>query len=736
MMPAPGPPGRFDTGESQLYAVLSADCSRPLGPAERLDRVNVELYVPLTMGLEVQLARPIGEDTAAQDLIDVLRSESSALGLDEAVLYYGYPRYRDDDDELVAARLLLMSPTHGVIIFGTLSSTGRSTEEIQAATEATESVLALVNAKLLSNKALRENPRALRFKLVAYLYAPLLEESLPVAGDLECLHSHAELRARLVPGDPIEPDVFGQITASIDGSRSIPRPKKRALDLLPPSSKGRLVALLEAELARFDSKQREGSTTVISGPQRIRGLAGSGKTIVLTRKAALTHLDNPDATIAYTFHTKSLYQQIRRLITRFYRAEHDRDPDWTQVRVLHSWGGADPGIYSLACSHHGVQPLTFVEAQARGPGSPFGYACRVLMDSCSISPMYDYIFIDEGQDYPPEFVQLCSRLARGMKFVYAYDDLQSIFQTRAPDAAAIFGTDAEGHPKIEFERDIVLYKCYRNPREVLVCAHAIGFGLYGTPVQMLENEEHWNDVGYQVTQGPLEPGRSVEILRPENNSIPLLSKHQRVDELIQMEVCANFRDEIESVAKAIVAQIADGLRPDDIVVAVVDDRNARTYLKSLAERLAVDSIACNNIHEAFGVPDFYIEGRVTLTTVHKAKGNEGFAVHVVGADAVFENPTRTNRNKLFTAMTRAKGWLRVTGVGSAAARLEVEIDLARRNSPYFRFVYPSRPDLETMKRDLGGVAALTQEQERALDDLPEDQLEEYLRRRRKPKRMS
>src|SRR4051812_647874 len=136
------------------------------------------------MGLEVQLARPVGEDAAAQDLIDVLRSESSTLGLDEAVLYYGYPRYRDDDDELVAARLLLMSPTHGVIIFGTLSSTGRSTEEIQAATEATESVLALVNAKLLSNKALRENPRALKFNLVAYLYAPLLEESLPVAGDL------------------------------------------------------------------------------------------------------------------------------------------------------------------------------------------------------------------------------------------------------------------------------------------------------------------------------------------------------------------------------------------------------------------------------------------------------------------------------------------------------------------------------------------------------------------------
>jgi superfamily I DNA and RNA helicase len=237
----------------------------------------------------------------------------------------------------------------------------------------------------------------------------------------------------------------------------IAKNQKRELTNLQPSSKGRLVAQLEAELATFDVKQREGSTTVITGPQRIRGLAGSGKTIVLTRKAALTHLDDQDAVIAYTFHTKSLYQQIRRLITRFYRSEHDRDPDWTRVRVLHSWGGGDPGIYSLACQHHGVRALTYSQAKAGNFSSPFGYACRTLLESGPIEPMYDYIFIDEGQDYPPEFVQLCARLAREMKFVYAYDDLQSIFQVRAPDAAAVFGAAPDGTPNLDFERDVVLY---------------------------------------------------------------------------------------------------------------------------------------------------------------------------------------------------------------------------------------------------------------------------------------
>jgi superfamily I DNA and RNA helicase len=346
--------------------------------------------------------------------------------------------------------------------------------------------------------------------------------------------------------------------------------------------------------------------------------------------------------------------------------------------------------------------------------------------------MYDYLFIDEGQDFPPEFVQLCSLLTRDMKFVYAYDDLQSIFQTRAPDAAAIFGANTDGTPKTEFERDIVLYKCYRNPREILVCAHAIGFGIYGKPVQMLENKEHWEDVGYEVEQGPLEAGNDVSILRPERNSIPMLSESQTVDQLIETGVYSSVDEEVGEVTKAILAQIRDGLRPDDIVVAVVDDRNAKDYLNLLGLQLSRSNIACNNIHEASGVPEFQVDGRVTLTTVHKAKGNEGFAVHVIGADALFLSPTKGPRNRLFTAMTRAKGWLRVTGVGAAAKKLVKEIELAKSNSPYLKFTYPSAGDLETMRRDLGPDAALSLEQERLLDEIPDEQISEYLRRRRKP----
>lgn len=51
-------------------------------------------------------------------------------------------------------------------------------------------------------------------------------------------------------------------------------------------------------------------------------------------------------------------------------------------------------------------------------------------------------------------------------------------------------------------------------------------------------------------------------------------------------------------------------------------------------------------------------------------------------------------------MTRAKGWLCVTGVGVPAKRFEMELQKARANFPSLKFVQPSGEDIVFMKRDL------------------------------------
>lgn len=62
-------------------------------------------------------------------------------------------------------------------------------------------------------------------------------------------------------------------------------------------TKGLILNDIEGYIAKFDIEQKTAAIAEIEGPQRIRGLAGSGKTIVLTQKAAIYHLNHPDDTI-------------------------------------------------------------------------------------------------------------------------------------------------------------------------------------------------------------------------------------------------------------------------------------------------------------------------------------------------------------------------------------------------------------------------------------------------------
>ena len=101
--------------------------------------------------------------------------------------------------------------------------------------------------------------------------------------------------------------------------------------------------------------------------------------------------------------------------------------------------------------------------------------------------------------------------------------------------------------------DVVLHKCYRNPREILICAHALGFGIYSdTIVQMLENSEHWDDVGYKVTEGEFVPGSKVVINRPAENSPLPISDVQEPNELIQYYAANDLTGEVNWVCEQII----------------------------------------------------------------------------------------------------------------------------------------------------------------------------------------
>jgi len=75
---------------------------------------------------------------------------------------------------------------------------------------------------------------------------------------------------------------------------------------------------------------------------------------------------------------------------------------------------------------------------------------------------------------------------------------------------------------------------------------------------------------------------------------------------------------------------------------------------------------------------------------------------------------------LFISLTRAKGWVRVTGVGQPAEDVKKEIDKALENVPFLRFKYPSPEQILIMKRDLAAESARKQNAARKLDEVLKD----------------
>ena len=576
--------------------------------------------------------------------------------------------------------------------------------------------LILLKQQSKKSKILRISKKKLAVELESYLYC---SNDNDFDGDSEVLSSLKgidEAFSDIEVDNQISEENFNEVRSILEGAKALSRPSKRTKISEDPSTKLNILISLENEISNFDIEQRKIAISLINGPQRIRGLAGSGKTVVLAMKAAHIHLQHPDKKILFTFYTKSLYGLIRELIARFYRHFAGSEPNWEMIDVYHSWGGRTiEGVCYNACLDNSIRSLTFSEARVVNSSDPFGAVCQHVL-SYPIKPKYDYILIDEAQDLPNDFFKICYELSKGEEaksknIVWGYDELQSIFNVYQRSPQELFGVNSEGEAKIDLVQlrknlpfgqtnDLVLYKCYRNPLEVLLTAHALGFGLYSDyPVQTLENEEHWNDVGYRLEDGcELKVGERVTITRDRENSPLSIYEHQDAKQLINLYKARNLDEECEWIANNIEASVREGLKPHDIMVICFDDYNAKSYFSKISKILSFKGIRSNNLLTASAAaPPFMLEDMVTLSTVHRAKGNEAAEVFTAGIDALFnKRNTRSGRNKIFTAFTRTKAWLKVSGISSRVDGFFAEIEESISKSPSLNFVVP---DTEKIQRD-------------------------------------
>jgi superfamily I DNA and RNA helicase len=666
----------------------------------------------------------INNDPLAREFISYVRSSSSELELDEAVLYYDFPSYSDYETVTHKPDALLLSKAHGIIAFRFVSASQAErlpTPKIGEVSESLNQFCSILIGRLLKSKALRRTRSSLAIEVTPVIYCDSeFAHRIFEGGECEIINSSAALKVfleDLTVEEQLSIEQMHETRSVIEGAKALTRTGSRIIEDPEQHKEAFALSNLEAEIANFDQKQRRAALVTINGPQRIRGLAGSGKTVILAMKAAHLHMTKPNDTILVTFFTKSLRSPIKNLITKFFRHYTEVDPDWSKINILHGWGGSNTnGTYSDASRRAGRVPISFTSAKNSAPSGidPFQYACSDLLKNGTVKPYYDHVLIDEGQDFPAAFYQLCFQLAKGERdkknIVWAYDELQNILNVKMPSAEELFGIDANGDPCISLDRaaaglppgatnDTVLSKCYRNQREVLVTAHAMGFGIYSDIVQLLESPDHWRDVGYTVAAETFETGHQVEILRPEGNS-PVSLRGQELPKLISYYSANEFEEEINWVVEDACAFLRGGLLPEDIIVIALDDRNSRNYFKRLSSSFALAGIATNNIHaDPYSEPPFSIPEKITLSTVYRAKGNEAAVVYVVGVDAVWLRQ-RSERNKLFVAFTRTKAWLRVSGCNGATVAIGQEIDAAAADFPYLRFKMPNLSQMNLIQRDM------------------------------------
>ena len=500
------------------------------------------------------------------------------------------------------------------------------------------------------------------------------------------------------------------------------RKSKKRRELTSKDSRGTKLLFLEQSIATLDNLQSRAVIETVEGVQRIRGLAGSGKTIVLALKAAYLHAQHPEWKIAVTFNTRSLKGQFRQLINTFYIEQTNEEPDWGNLQIIHAWGSPgsndNNGLYYIFCKNYGVEYLDYLCAKSRyGRDQAFTKACEVAINTAkNILPLYDAILIDEAQDFSPSFLQLCYELLKEPKrLVYAYDELQSLNSQFLPSPEEIFGVSEDGYPRVKFgyqdagkpQQDIILEKCYRNSRPALVTAHALGFGIYrkidseiGTGiVQMFEHNELWKDIGYEVVEGDLIDGDVVRLQRTTKSSPEFLETHSPIDDLILFKRFNTIEEQNAWVADEIAKNLhEDELRADDIIVINPDPLTTRGKLAPIREMLYKKNIA-SHIAGVDTSPDVFFDNSddsVAFTGINRAKGNEAAMVYVVNAQDCYSGDMAKIRNQLFTAITRSKAWVRILGVGSNMAQLMQEYKKVKDNNYTLYFTYPTEPQRKHM----------------------------------------
>ncbi|HLO47139.1 MAG TPA: pentapeptide repeat-containing protein, partial [Kamptonema sp.] len=428
-----------------------------------------------------------------------------------------------------------------------------------------------------------------------------------------------------------------------------------------------------------------------------------------------------------------------------------------------------PGLYSTLCQAAEIWPLSVSNTDFEQPNAALADVCRHLLKSAKIPQIFDAILIDEGQDLMVDedlkfegkqpFYWMAYQALRPVtspqvspeqggagnldlrRLIWAYDEAQSLESLNIPTANELFGDElghlVSGEYNGGIKKTEVMHKCYRTPGPILTAAHGIGMGLLRWQGMLtgITRVEDWEAIGYQVKGDNL--GDKSSFISTENLSFrkftngqkitlhrPLENSPNPVPELwrkpvLEFQAYRSRLEELTALADNIIYNLkVDSLRPSrEILVIVLGssfeamelENTVASFLREQGIDIYIPSMPeCNILkidRESRQPNRFWCEGGVTVSRIHRAKGNEADMVYVVGFDNVAKDESNlTLRNQLFVAMTRAKGWLRLSGIG--AYPMYEEMWRVMQSGNTFTFTFKRKPKREISVTDTGEILRL------------------------------
>lgn len=193
----------------------------------------------------------------------------------------------------------------------------------------------------------------------------------------------------------------------------------------------------------LDLQQESVAKNIGEGHRILKGVAGSGKSLVLASRARYLRQIYPDWKILVVCFNNTLCNHIKNMLGE------------TQAIDVQNFHGV-------------VKSITQANVAFKQGEASEDYEQRIvklLQDYLTEHPNtypYDAILIDEGQDFSQAWIQLLTQLVNPVSnsILFCYDPAQNIFNRSKPSWKSV-GLQVQG------KRPIELLKCYRNTKEIL-----------------------------------------------------------------------------------------------------------------------------------------------------------------------------------------------------------------------------------------------------------------------------